>query len=221
MYLPATEYWFSGPALIGAFASAYALGLGVIGIKEITPGGYRVAVCLLLPLMLLQWWSVAWQEAEKATPEHHWVYLKPTTYIAESGAIYLATVATGTLRNVRIAAQRVGPDGLPEQGYVYSNGIDGVTVDKGENLSQVFLLPGSYDLDVDPPTEFGKVKERLSMVREGDQIIGSVRVVRKNGGEVLIPAPPARPFDPKIAVGLALLGTFFVLGVFWELAKGT
>jgi hypothetical protein len=141
----------------------------------------------------------------KCKPEYDNAYLIPSNLFTSNDLIVLSTVSTGTLRNARIAVRRIGSDGNPEPVYIYSNGINGVTIDEGTNLSQVMLPVGSYAIDIDPPTKFGKIDERLKIEKTNGSLATTIRAIRKGSLEVLIPSLEEVPFTHK------LLLLFFVI----------
>jgi len=184
--MPDFEFWVSGTALWGAIEFIFVVGLAVMSIQSLGPIAFRFAAWLAVVVVGIHLYTLAQNEADKAKPDRDYAYLIPGMLVAPD-FICLATVSTGTMRNVRIAVRRIGPNGEPEAVYIYSNGINGVTVDEGTNLSQVMLPVGNYAIDIDPPTKFGKIDERINFTN--DLRVFTIQAVRKAGREILIPAP--------------------------------
>ena len=208
-------FLFTGAAFIGGVAFCFTVIVAVVAIPK-SHAAYRYIVLAAPFVAAAWWWNLAVVEVEKAKPEHDYAYLIPSSYIAPNGLIVLSTISTGTLRNARIAVRRVGPDDKPEPNYIYSNGIDGVTIDEGGNLSQVALPPGSFDIDIDPPTKFGKVSERLKIQKMDSSLGYTVLATRKGSREVLVPPPEEIPFTHKLLL-LFFVGQFltFSLALAW------
>lgn len=195
------EFWFTGYAVISAAGFLFALVLGALGVGPVLTKQHhkRIVWSGVAIIVALTWWQLAKKAQEDAKPEHDYAYLVPSAYVTSNGLIYLSIVSTGTMRNVRIAVRRIGSDGNPEPLYIYSNGMDGVTVDEETHVSQVMPPVGSYAIDIDPPTKFGKVDERLKIeMKNGLPTNSIIRVVRKGSLEVLIPAPEKVPFTHKL-----------------------
>jgi hypothetical protein len=205
--MPNLEFWFTGYAVVTAAGFLFALVLAALGVGPVLTKQYhrRIVWSGIAILVALTWWQLAKKAEEDAKPERDYAYLIPSAYLTLNGLIYLSIVSTGTMRNVRIAVRRIGSDGNPEPFYIYFNGMNGVTVDEETHVSNVMLAVGSYAIDIDPPTKYGKVDERLKFeMTNGSPTISVLRVVRKGSLEVLIPPPEKVPFTHK------LLFLFFV-----------
>lgn len=202
------EFWFSGYALISFVGFLFALVLSALGVGPmLTKSGHRRFVWSgVAVIAALTWWQLARQEEDKAKPESDYVYLRPSNRGTPDGGIALYTVSTGTLKNVRIAVRRMGPNDRAEPGYIYSNGLEGVIVDEGMHLSRVILPPGNYVIDLDPPTKYGKVSQRLQIQQDGNQIAWAIAVTRKHSGVVLLPAPYRNPPGHIIVAAICVFG---------------
>jgi hypothetical protein len=199
--MPDFEFWISENVVIPAAGLLFALVMGAIAIGPLMakPLYKRFVWSGVVVTIVLTLWQLAKKEEENAKPEHDYAYLRPSTYQAANGLFYLYIISTGTMRNVRIAVRRIAPDGNPEPFYIFSNGMDGVTVDEGSHLSNVALPVGNFAIDIDPPTKYGKVDERLKIeMKNGSPTSGVLRVTRKGSLEVLIPASEKVPLTHKL-----------------------
>jgi hypothetical protein len=180
--MPVFEYWITGYAVIPAAGFLFALVLGALGVGHVlTKEHHRIVWLGVAIIAALTWWQLAKKEEAAGKPEHDYAYLIPSSYMESNGLIHLSIISTGTMRNVRIAVRHVKPDGDPEPFYIYSNGMNGVTVDEDSHVSNVTLPVGSYAIDIDPPTKYGKLDERIKIeMKDGSPIASMIRVVRKS-----------------------------------------
>jgi hypothetical protein len=189
--LPSLEFWMSGQAIIGAFTTAYGLILALIGLKGSagTPA-YKVAGCLLLLLIAAQWWALAKQGADKAKPERDYAYFllsQDARDFREDGAV-LVTVASGVLRNIRVAIQRTSDHNAGRWNYIWASEIG--LIDEGTHRTGLVLPFGDYTIDIDAPSKSGKVLQRLDIVgNNGRPVILSTTVRRKDTREILCELP--------------------------------
>jgi hypothetical protein len=215
--MPALEFWFSGTAFWGAATFIFTAGIAVISIQG---GGARRYALFLLPVVIAGWWySQAASEAEKAKPERDYVYfvLAPNNPTNNDGnGVVLASVATGTLRNVNFGIQTAEERKKGSKEYILGGQIPIINEDE----TPLLKIPiGDYWIDSDPPTRLGKVLEHIQIERTGDQVIQKdIFVMRKATRENLIPEPPGISFYGVVVLS-AVLFAFLSFAVTLEWAS--
>lgn len=203
MWWPDFESWISWPVVVGVVAA--------MGTAMLSSSYFAVSRAIAVGAIL--WYSAALLDHNQKLPGRDWVHLMPSPHMTADNRFQLYTVSTGSLRDVRIAVQLAELFDQKIQRYIYSNGVRGVPIDKGTHLSEIALPIGEYVIDVDPPTENGKIFQRLKMVQAGDTVFVTTEVKRKSNNEILLPTPEQIPFWHKaIAVFyLVCFATFSVI----------
>ena len=164
---PDLEFWFSGYALISFAGLLLALVLAALGVGPVLESrNHRRIVWLCVALVAaLTWWQLSKQEAEKAKPDRDYAYFisNPDPRIVSRGAVGLTILATGVLRNIKWAVQTTADHDRLAINYIYSGQYP--VVDEEGSWSGIFLPPGDYTFDIDPPSKLERYVSAFKLLK--------------------------------------------------------
>ena len=165
--MPSAEFWISGASLFGIAVFVYTLVIAVMGVNQTGSRGYKLAVWAILPLVAWQWWTLAKQEENNTKPQRDYAYFVPSPdpRMARPDGVVLFTQSTGVIRDIHYAFERTEDYVSHHDNYVSFGTIS--IIDEDLNNSGFVLPPGDWNIDIDPPTKLGKIRERMIIVRTG------------------------------------------------------
>ena len=144
------------------------------------------------------------QHDERHRAERDFAYLRT---VKSNGGLLFYLDSTGVLRDTKIGIQTVAERLKGSKIYVCCAGTQ--LIDRGVTPVNVPIGPGDWVIDIDPPTDYGKILEILHIK---ENLEATWEVKRKGTWEVLVPAAPSKPVNPQTIVGVSLLILFLFLG---------
>lgn len=189
--MPALEFWTTGYAVIPAAGFFFALVLGALGVGPMLtkPLHKRIVWSGVAVIAALTWWQLAKREEENAKPGRDYVYfvLSSDPRDNDGRIIRLVSIATGPLKELAVAIQTAEERRNGSRVYIFGGRFP--AINEGGTLLSLALPSGDYWIDLDQPEKLGQVLEHLEIRKDAaGNFIGSIRVTRKETGEVLIPA---------------------------------
>ncbi len=184
------EYLFTGNALIAALSGAFTTFLSIHGAGPMT-GKWRHLVWIAATfLVALGWVQLAKTEAEKAKPDHDYVYLTipdVRQQVVIDGKIQLWRISSGRLTEVKISFKKTADYDNPSIPAIL---LPQINFDENTEPFGLLLPIGEdYTFDIDPPSVLGKVREQIKLIPTASGVVPEIVLFRKRTLEYLIPQP--------------------------------